>query len=99
MKKKIFRLKNVELSSKNNELQTLYNTIATISEIGRDITSTLDLEEVFRKYTTMSTPLWMPLFLVFLFTIKRQSLLHTRCLCLLVKESALKMRILMIRTA
>lgn len=54
--KEIFRLKNVELSSKNNELQTLYNTIATISEIGRDITSTLDLEEVFRKiYNNVNT--------------------------------------------
>jgi len=47
--REIFRLKTVELNSKNKELQHLYDTIGIISEIGRDITSTLDLEEVFRK--------------------------------------------------
>lgn len=47
--KEIFRLKTVELNSKNKELQQLYDTIGIISEIGRDITSTLDLEEVFNK--------------------------------------------------
>ena len=47
--KEIFRLKTVELHSKNKELQQLYDTIGIISEIGRDITSTLDLEEVFKK--------------------------------------------------
>ncbi len=54
--REIFRLKNVELSSKNTQLQSLHDTIATISEIGRDITSTLDLEEVFRKiYKNVNT--------------------------------------------
>ncbi len=47
--KEIFKLKNVELKSKNKELKKLYENITTISEIGRDITSTLNLDDVFQR--------------------------------------------------
>jgi len=47
--KEIFRLKNVELKSKHSELQKLYENIGIISEIGRDITSTLNLTDVFKR--------------------------------------------------
>lgn len=47
--KEIFRLKNVELKSKNKELHTLYESINLISKIGRDITSTLNLPDVFQR--------------------------------------------------
>lgn len=51
--KEIYRLKNVELKQKTEELvkkttelMESYNNMKTISEIGRDITSTLDFEKI-----------------------------------------------------
>ncbi len=44
--KEIFRLRNVELKKKSEELENSYNNISTISSIGKDITSTIKLEEV-----------------------------------------------------
>lgn len=75
--KEIFRLKNVELSSKNRELQSLYDTIATISEIGRDITSTLDLEEVFLKiYTNINTLMDATFFGIMLYDKKTKAITY-----------------------
>lgn len=52
----IFRLRNVELKAKNDEirkkslaLENSYNQIKTISKIGRDITSTQKLDEILNK--------------------------------------------------
>ncbi len=54
--KEIFKLKNVELQSKNRELQKLHDDIEVISRIGRDITSTLDLELIFKRiYENINT--------------------------------------------
>ncbi len=44
--KEIFRLRNVELKKKSEELEESYNNISTISSIGKDINSTIKLEEV-----------------------------------------------------
>ncbi len=44
--KEIFRLRNVELKKKSDQLEESYNNISTISSIGKEITSTIKLEEV-----------------------------------------------------
>ncbi len=54
--KEIFKLKNVELNTKNKELNYLYNSINNISQIGQELTSTLDLQNVFsRIYKNVNT--------------------------------------------
>ncbi len=47
--KEMFRIKNVELNAKNKNLNTLYDLISVISEIGQNITSTLNLQDVFSR--------------------------------------------------
>lgn len=42
--KEIFRLKNVELKTKTDDLERAYNNIRIISEIGKNITSTIKLD-------------------------------------------------------
>lgn len=44
--KEIYRLKNVELRKKTDEIQKLYNDMKIINNIGQDITSTLDIKKV-----------------------------------------------------
>lgn len=44
--KEIYRLKNVELRKKTEEIQKLYNDMKIINNIGQDITSTLDIKKV-----------------------------------------------------
>lgn len=53
--KEIFRLNNVELQEKNNELESLHNGFKIISEIGQDITATLNLNDIlFKIYSNIA---------------------------------------------
>lgn len=45
--KEIFKLKNVELKKKTDDLERAYNNIRVISEIGKNITSTIKLDLIF----------------------------------------------------
>ncbi len=47
--KEIFELRNVELKAKHDELKKLYDDISTISKIGKEITSTLDLQVIVNR--------------------------------------------------
>lgn len=44
--KEIYRLKNVELRKKTEEIQKLYDDMQIINTIGEDITSTMDIEKI-----------------------------------------------------
>ncbi len=44
--KEIYRLKNVELRRKSDEIQKLYEDMNTINAISQDITSTLDIKKI-----------------------------------------------------
>lgn len=44
--KEIYRLKNVELKKKSDEIKKMYKDLNIINLIGQDITSTLDIKEV-----------------------------------------------------
>jgi len=44
--KEIYRLKNVELKKKSEEIQKLYEDMHTINTISQDITSTLDIRKI-----------------------------------------------------
>jgi diguanylate cyclase (GGDEF)-like protein len=44
--KEIYRLRNVELRKKSDEIQKLYNDMRIINTIGQDITSTLEIKKV-----------------------------------------------------
>ncbi|MBI9011193.1 MAG: diguanylate cyclase [Clostridiales bacterium] len=44
--KEIYRLKNVELRKKSEEIQKLYEDLNTINTISQDITSTLDIKKI-----------------------------------------------------
>jgi len=50
--KEVFQLKNVELREKNDELESLYRNIKTISKIGQDITSTLEFKDIAQRIYT-----------------------------------------------
>lgn len=47
--KEIYRLKNVELKNKTKELKSAYKRVANITAIGKEITSTLDLEVIAQR--------------------------------------------------
>jgi signal transduction histidine kinase len=42
----VMKEKNIELEKKSNELEKSYNNVSVLSKIGRDITSTLDLDTI-----------------------------------------------------
>lgn len=44
--KEIYRLKNVELKKKSDEIQKLYEHLSTINTISQDITATLDIKKI-----------------------------------------------------
>lgn len=44
--KEIYKTKNIQLKNKAKELEIAYKRIATITEIGRELTATLDLEQI-----------------------------------------------------
>ncbi len=79
--KEIFRLKNVRLKKRNKELNSLYKSINNIFKIGQDLTSTLNLQDVFTKiYTNLNNI--MPASTLGIVLLKKQTNMMEYSLCI-----------------
>ncbi|MCH4889918.1 diguanylate cyclase [Acidaminobacter sp. JC074] len=73
--KEIYRLKNVELRKKTDEIQKLYEDMNTINAISQDITSTLDIRKIlYVLYENINKLMDATLFGIFLYDEKKQKL-------------------------
>lgn len=73
--KEIYRLRNVELRKKTDEIQKLYEDMNTINAISQDITATLEIEKIlYVLYENINKMMDAAVFGIFLYHEKREVL-------------------------